>query len=144
MYRLKNLNLLSIVLSCTLAVPVFAHKVEISKNVGATIHIEPNDTPKAGKPSLTWFALTRKGGKVIPLDKCQCQLEVYAKPYTKASQPVAKPTLKAISAEGYQGIPGAEITFPRAGGYQLILKGSPKVAGDFSAFELSFSINVAR
>jgi len=37
-----------------------------------------------------------------------------------------KPTLKPVSAQQYQGIPGADITFPRAGIYELKLSGTPK------------------
>lgn len=46
--------------------PASAHKVKTTADVGATLHIEPNDTPRAGEVTRAWFALTRKGGKVIP------------------------------------------------------------------------------
>jgi len=39
---------------------VSAHTVKISGDVAALFHIEPEHNPRAG--SLTWFALTRKGG----------------------------------------------------------------------------------
>jgi len=35
------------------------------RDVAAVFHIEPEHNPRAGKPSLTWFALTRKGGQLI-------------------------------------------------------------------------------
>ncbi|NJL42274.1 MAG: hypothetical protein HC935_00390 [Pseudanabaena sp. SU_2_4] len=56
------------------ALPAYAHQVEISSDVGATLHIEPDDKPKAGQPTQVWFALTTKGGQVIPLSACDCQL----------------------------------------------------------------------
>lgn len=145
MYLPKNLKFFSLLFSTLVFVlPVVAHQVEVSKDVGATIHIEPNDTPRAGKSNLAWFALTRKGGKIIPLAQCKCELEVYSQPYRQGNKAIAQPTLQAVSAEGYQGIPGADITFPRAGGYELILKGSPTVSGDFTPFELRFSVTVAQ
>ena len=145
MYLQKNLNLLALTISSLILVlPVSAHKVKLSQDVGATIHIEPNDIPRAGKSNLTWFALTRKGGKIIPLNQCQCTLEIYSQPYRQGDKPIAQPRLKAVSAEGYQGIPGADINFPRAGGYELILKGNPVSSEDFKSFELRFSITVAR
>ena len=145
MFLLKNLKLLPLILtSLIFALPVFAHKVKLSQDVGATIHIEPNDTPRAGKSNLTWFALTRKGGKTIPLTNCKCTLSVYSQPYRPENTPLMKPSLKAVSAEGYQGIPGADITFPQAGAYELVLKGSPTRSGDFTPFELRFSVTVAR
>lgn len=123
--------------------PVSAHKVEISGDVGATLHIEPNDNPQAGKAALTWFALTRKGGEVIPLEQCDCELAVYAEPRNQSTQPLLQPPLKAVSSEGYKNIPGAEIVFPKPGAYQVELKGTPKAGASFKPFELNFNVTVA-
>jgi hypothetical protein len=49
---------------------VFAHEVEVSGDVAATFHLEPNHNPRAGEKSRVWFALTRKGGQIIPLEQC--------------------------------------------------------------------------
>lgn len=121
-----------------------AHQVEISGDVGGTIHIEPNDTPRAGESNLTWFALTRRGGNLIPLTSCNCQVVVYSQPHSSGDAPISQPNLFAVSAEGYEGIPGANITFPRAGSYEVVLRGRPIVSGDFAPFELRFSVTVAR
>ncbi|WP_009632731.1 hypothetical protein [Synechocystis sp. PCC 7509] len=121
--------------------PANAHKIEIHKDVGATIHIEPNDSPRAGETALTWFALTQKGGKIISLNECNCKLSVYSQ--SRKEDTLQQPPLKPVSQERYRGIPGAEITFPAAGAYQLQLQGSPKNGGTFSPFELKFDINVA-
>lgn len=123
--------------------PVAAHKIQTAQDVGATIHVEPNDNPRAGEAALTWFALTRKGGQIIPLAECDCKLAVYSEPLPKNSQPILEPALKAISAERYQDIPASEIVFPQAGIYRLQLSGSPRVAGSFQPFELSYQVNVA-
>ncbi|PIG92638.1 hypothetical protein [Gloeocapsopsis sp. IPPAS B-1203] len=124
-----------------LATPILAHKVQTAANVGATLHIEPNDNPRSGESSLTWFALTRKGGQIIPLSECDCKLAVYAE--SSSSQPLLEPSLKAISAERFENIPAAEIVFPQPGAYRLQFTGSPKVAGSFQPFELSYEVNVA-
>jgi len=120
-----------------------AHTVEIAEDVGGTIHIEPNDTPRAGENSLAWIALTRKGGKVVPLQECNCQLAVYSKPLKPGTLPLLTPSLKPISAEKYQGIPGADITFPKPGAYVLQLTGKPQAGADFKPFELKFDVTVA-
>lgn len=123
---------------------VSAHKVKTDTDVGATLHIEPNDNPKAGKPAKVWFALTRKGGKVIPLEKCDCNLQVYKEPVKQQNLPVLKPSLEPVSAEKYQGIPGVKMTFPTPGTYQLRLSGKPKGnAESFQPFELKFPVTVA-
>jgi hypothetical protein len=126
-----------------LAIPVAAHRVETAADVGGTLHIEPNDQPRAGTPSLAWFALTRQGGESIALAECNCNLAVYADPHAENDAPLQEPSLKAISAEGYTEIPGAEITFPQVGSYDLVLSGEPVAEGDFQPFELSFPITVA-
>lgn len=121
-----------------------AHEVQISGEVGGTLHIEPNDTPRAGTAHLTWFALTRRGGQPIALSECNCSLQVYAQPRSQNDSPIQQPTLSATTAEGRQGIPSANITFPRAGAYELVLQGQPVNSGSFAPFELKFSVTVAQ
>jgi hypothetical protein len=122
--------------------PAVAHEVEVSNDVAATFHIEPDHTPKAGKPSLAWFALTKKGGKIIPLEQCNCKLTVHLNPHKEGTKSLLEPPLKAVSADRYQGIPGAEIVFPKAGSYELELSGTPKAGANFQPFELPYTVTV--
>ena len=122
---------------------VLAHTVKISADVGGTIHLEPNDNPRAGEVTQTWFALTRKGGKVIPLKDCNCRLAIYAEPHVAGEPALIEPRLKSIQAERYEGIPGTEVTFPKPGAYQLQLSGKPVIEGSFKPFELKFVVTVA-
>ncbi|OYD99099.1 hypothetical protein CDG77_03185 [Nostoc sp. 'Peltigera membranacea cyanobiont' 213] len=141
---MKYLLFLScLVISITNLYPASAHKVEVAGDVGGTIHIEPNDNPRAGEPSQTWFALTRRGGKVIPLAQCNCRLAVYAEPYAAGEPPLLEPQLEPVAAERYQGIPGAEITFPKPGIYELQLNGKPVSGARFKPFEFKFEVTVA-
>lgn len=75
------------------AVPVLAHKTEVAGNVAGTWHIDPNDTPKAGEPARAWIALTRQGGDILPLNRANCQLAVYAQPRKPGDRPILQPTL---------------------------------------------------
>ncbi len=141
---IKYLLFLScLVISITNLYPALAHKVEISRDVGGTLHIEPNDNPRAGEPSQAWFALTRRGGRVIPLSQCNCRLAVYAQPYAAGEPPLLEPQLEPVAAERYQGIPGAEITFPKPGIYELQLNGKPTSGARFQPFEFKFEVTVA-
>lgn len=126
-----------------LGTPALAHNVEVSKDVAATFHLEPNHNPKAGEPAQVWFALTRKGGQLIPLTQCNCKLAVYSQPYSIGAPPLLEPSLKAISVERYQGIPGTKIVFPKAGVYELKLSGTPKAGVSFKPFQLDFDVTVA-
>lgn len=138
-YR-QNISLLLI--SSIFAMPVVAHNVEIANDVAATFHIEPNHNPRAGKKSRAWFALTRRGGKTIPLSECNCKLSVYTLPRKADSQPILNPTLQAINVEKYKEIPSANIIFPKAGSYQLEITGTAKNKISFQPFKLSYTVNV--
>jgi hypothetical protein len=116
--------------------------VEVAKDVAATFHIEPNHNPKAGEPSQAWFALTRQGGTLIPLEDCNCTLKVFAEPRKSSVPPVLQPALKSTNVENYRGIPGAAIVFPKSGVYTLQLSGTPKGAATFAPFELNYSVTV--
>lgn len=135
------LNLL--VLSVTSISAASAHSVKISADVGGTLHIEPNDNPRAGEPAQAWFALTRKGGKAIALKECNCQLAIYAEPHSPGEPALLEPSLKPVKAERYQGTPGAKIVFPKPGAYQLQLNGKPASGNGFQPFELKFAVTVA-
>lgn len=116
--------------------PAIAHNVEIAGDVAGTWHIEPNENPKAGEPAKVWIALTRKGGEVLPLDQANCKLAVYPQSRTEGERPILQPPLKAIAAEKYQGIPGADVIFPAPGLYEMELSCAPKKEGDFAAFKM--------
>lgn len=144
LHRLRLNKSLATILFFGLAItPVYAHTVKVAEDVGGTLHIEPNDNPKAGESSETWVALTRRGGTIIPLKDCNCKIEVYSKPRTKASAPLLKPALKPISTSQYQGIPGADIVFPKPGNYEIQLSGTPKANANFKPFKLTFPVTVA-
>lgn len=134
----------SALVASLLLLPAIAHEVEVVGDVAGTWHIEPNHNPKAGTPARTWIALTRRGGAVLPLDQAKCQLAVYSKPRKPGTSPILRPTLKAVSAERYQGIPGADITFPKVGLYQLELSCTPKTAGSFKPFQMKYDVTVTR
>jgi hypothetical protein len=136
---LSWLLLLNLLISIS---PAVAHEVEVAGDVAATFHLEPDHNPKAGEPAQVWFALTRKGGKIIPLAQCNCQLAVYPQPHAEGPKPLLEPVLKATTAEQYQGIPGTEIVFPKPGAYELELRGTPKAGGSFQPFELSYKVIV--
>ncbi|MDD1416391.1 FixH family protein [Dolichospermum sp. ST_con] len=145
-YKGKVKYLLLLVLSgliFTTKTQALAHTVKISADVGATVHLEPNDNPRAGEVTQAWFALTRKGGKVIPLKDCNCRLAIYAEPHVAGEPALIEPRLKSLQVERYEGIPGAEITFPKPGAYQLQLTGKPVTEGSFKPFDLKFVVTVA-
>ena len=142
MYLTNRLKVAAIAFSLGIVtVPAIAHNVEIANDVAATFHIEPNHNPKANQPTTAWFALTRRGGNSIPLSECSCSLNVYAVPRAEDSEPILQPELVSLNVEKYREIPGAEITFPQAGAYELEINGTAK-DDSFTPFELTYTVNV--
>lgn len=119
----------------------YAHTVKTAESVAVTFHLEPNHNPRSGEPAQVWFVLTQKGGSTIPLTQCDCKLQVIAE---ENGQAIAQPPLTAISAEQYQNIPGADVTFPQPGAYRLTLQGQPQTGDAFQPFQFSFPVTVAK
>lgn len=134
---------ITLLLLSILSAPAIAHNVEVAGDVAGTWHIEPDHNPRAGEPAKVWVALTRKGGEVLPLELANCKLAVYRQPYTEGDQPILQPQLKAIAAEQYQGIPGADVVFPAPGLYEMELNCTPKTEGTFESFEMQSEVTVA-
>ena len=125
----------------TTATVATAHEVRISQEVGGTIHIEPNDRPVAGKKTRIWIALTKRGGEVIPYEKCNCRMEVRS--LTDKSIKFTVSDSLAI-LERYLGLSSKEVTFPQLGRYELKLIGSSRNDANFQPFELTFTTNVGK
>jgi hypothetical protein len=138
---LNQFKTATIVLLTVSSIPAIAHNVEISNEVAATFHIEPNHNPQVNQPTTAWFALTRRGGSSIPLSQCNCTLRVYNIPRANDYKPLLKPALIPLNVEKYQAIPGAKIIFTQVGAYELEISGTAK-DNSFSPFELSYTVNV--
>jgi hypothetical protein len=123
--------------------PALAHNVKVAGDVAGLWHIEPNHHPQAGETAQVWIVLTRQGGKIVPWEQGNCRLAVYLEPRQAKALPVLQPTLKAVAVEKYQGIPGADVIFPQAGSYELELDCQPKTKGDFTAFQMKYTVAVA-
>lgn len=136
----KSIFLILFTIYATL--PVMAHNVEISNEVAATFHIEPNHNPRVGQETQAWFALTRRGGKTIPLSECNCELKVYTLPRGTTDKAILSPNLQEINVEKHQEIPGANITFSQPGAYELEIIGTAKDGSSFSPFKLNYTVNV--
>ena len=139
----KTLPLSSFFDSKQVLTPAIAHNVQSDGDVGATFHLEPNHNPRAGETATVWFALTTRGGKIIPLQQCDCKLTVSSQSSSTGKSIVFYPPLKSIDAEQYQDIPGAEIIFPQIGVYQLQITGKAKSGASFQPFTLKYNVTVS-
>jgi hypothetical protein len=127
--------------------PLDAHQQKTTpKSVGAMIHLEPDDLPYAGKSTMTWFVLTRRGGAVISPATCDCQVVAYGadKQGSKTNWTTDRLPLSTMAMaghqKGHQGI-RTNITFPKPGSYVVVLSGKSK-DGSFNPFEVKFPVTV--
>ncbi|GEM47851.1 hypothetical protein [Deinococcus cellulosilyticus] len=114
--------------------PVLAHDIEKDGNVGALIHIEPDDAPVVGS-NVTWFEVNQKGGIPITLKNCLCTLKVYAGAYKEGAKAQSNP--KLLTDKNHLK---ATIKFPASGAYTLVLSGKPQAGAEFNAFTLQWVV----
>jgi hypothetical protein len=116
------------------------HELVADKEVGALMHIEPNDDPKVGVSSKVWFDLVKKGGQKISLIECDCTFSIYR---GTARTPVVTPALAESKAEETKSVLSAQVTFPEQGAYRLVLSGKPKGKKIFAPFTLRWTVRAS-
>ncbi len=140
---MKNVTALVLGLCFSVGVlPIDAHELKANSQVGALMHIQPDDSPQAGKAALTWFALVKRGGESVPLAKCDCHLAIYSGKQAKGTALIV-PTLREGKIEEPVGTNTrlvADVTFPKAGEYTMVLSGKPKAGGHFDPFKLQWVV----
>jgi hypothetical protein len=143
--ELQMRNVVALVLGLGLLVgtmPVRAHELKANSQVGALMHIQPDDSPQAGKAAVTWFGLVKRGGESVPLAKCDCRLTIYSGKQAKGKV-LFVPALREGKIEEPVGANTrllADVTFPKAGEYTMVLSGKPKAGGHFNPFKLQWVI----
>jgi hypothetical protein len=70
-------GLLTVVYLFFSAPTAIAHQDYTAGSVTAMVHLEPDDSPQAGKPTPTWIHLERANEQTIRLADCTCNLAVY-------------------------------------------------------------------
>ncbi|MBC7882801.1 MAG: hypothetical protein H7Y37_16035, partial [Anaerolineae bacterium] len=128
----KRLALLSVGWLLSMGIrPADAHELKANSQVGALMHIQPDDSPQAGKAVVTWFGLVKRGGESVPLAKCDCHLAIYSGKQAKGTALII-PILREGKIEEPVGTNTrlvADVTFPKAGEYTMVLSGKPKAGG---------------
>jgi len=110
-------------LPCTAA----AHQTALSNGARVTMHVSPDDAPRAGSPStvtVTRVAVPRRAR--FTWGSCGCRLRV-----TDSSGTLV--TDRRITRR-------ARLTFPRAGAYRLVVRGSYRRGATKKSFRAAFSI----
>lgn len=116
---------------CSFHAVSFAHVLETNGDVGAVLHIDPDDEPLAGKPSNFFLEFKDKSGKFDPKD-CVCTVTI-----TKNGETIFSENLFQESDSGVFAF-----TFPEKNIYMLQVTGAPTDKNSFQPFTLSYDIRV--
>ena len=111
------------------AVPVQAHFLAVDGSIGATLHIDPDDSPVAGQPATFYFDIADRANR-FTLANCQCQASL-----SQAGHELIRSSI---------GQPGFSYVLPRPDVYTVHLKGTPKKTGDFEPFTISWEVRADR
>jgi hypothetical protein len=116
---------------------VSAHVLQSDGNIGAVMHIDPNDDPTAGQPSSLYFEFKDKQSK-FGSENCDCQFivlrqdaQIYTQPLFQNAQ---SNTLNAF----------VQYTFPTIDVYQIKVTGKPLTPNAFQPFALTYNVRVSR
>lgn len=118
-----------------------AHQTVKTAEVEAMIHLEPDDSPYAGKPTLTWAMLTRQGGEMIAPSACKCRLMAYDWRNRAIAHHLPLSTMQMEGHQkGHEAI-RTTIKFPKPGAYTVVLTGQAK-DNSFAPFEFKVPVMV--
>ena len=119
------------VISLCIASPVSAHFLKTDGQIGAVLHINPDDDPIAGQATTALLAVTDTSNRFV-YGQCACSFQII-----QNGKPI---TTEKITANGPQlSLP---LEFTNAGVYQLVFTGKPLKSNDFQSFSLSWDIRV--
>lgn len=112
---------------------VFAHILRTDGPITAELHLPPDDKPVAGSP-VTYVLAFEDSTKKFSLPSCDC-----AATFRKNGTVVKTVSLATQNPSTSTN----SITFMRPGSYELEVTGSPKIAGAFQQFHLTYPITIA-
>ncbi len=115
-----------------------AHILKTDGNIGAVLHIDPEDDPIAGSQAGFFFEFKDKQNKFTP-QNCDCTFSIAENGKEIFSQPLfqnsANPSLDSASLF---------FTFSEKNVYQVKVVGKPNNPDVFQPFTLTYDVRVAR
>ncbi len=118
--------------------PAYAHILKTDGNIGAVLHIDPDDDPFVGQQASFFFEFKDKQNKFTP-QNCDCTFSITEDGKEIFSQPLfqnnSSPSLDNASVF---------FTFPEKNVYQVKVTGKPNPADAFQKFTLTYDVRVAR
>jgi len=130
--RLFGGLLIAGLLFCALPGAASAHVLKVDGDIGAVLHINPDDNPTTDGPTDYIMSFTDDAGR-FSLPKCNCRVSIMKNNQTIATRPLAD-TNDQVSENHY--------TFPAPAVYTMRFTGTPKTPGAFQPFTLDYEVRV--
>jgi hypothetical protein len=109
-----------------------AHVLKVDGDIGAVLHINPDDNPTSGTPIKYVLSFDDTTGR-FSLPRCTCTATITGAGTTVIAQPLVVTTAQ-VSED--------TVTFPKPDVYMLTVNGKPKTIGAFQSFALSYLVRV--
>jgi hypothetical protein len=138
MHKIISSIILGLFLMVLMPKAAFAHVLKADGNIGAVIHINPEDNPIVNQPSTFFFEFKDKTGKFNPAT-CDCALTIVNRDTEVLSEPLFA---KGGGTDLFS--PAFSYTFPEKSLYTIVVTGKPKPGSDFQTFRLTYDLRVDR
>lgn len=109
-----------------------AHVLKVDGDIGAVLHINPDDNPTIGGPTDYIISFADNSGK-FSLPKCHCTISFILDSQTVDQRPLATSS-GTVSENRY--------TFKTPGVYTIRVSGAPITPGAFQSFQLNYQVRV--
>ena len=110
-----------------------AHVLKVDGDLGAILHILPDDAPVVGVP-VTYQLSFQEGSEDFSLENCYCRISFVAD-----GEMIMQDWLAASSARVSENT----VTFEEPGLYSFQVTGAPKAGAVFEPFTLEYSVRVS-
>lgn len=112
---------------------VSAHVLKVDGDIGAVLHINPDDAPTTGTPTDYIMSFDDNTGR-FSLPACDCTVSIIANGKALAHKPLAVSS-NLVSENHY--------AFVKPGVYTMRFTGTPNRSGAFQPFTLNYEVRVA-
>ncbi len=114
--------------------PIYAHDFENEEEIGATMHVDPNDKPIANEESRINFEFISTSND-FNLQECNCTVTIYKNGRQLLSE-------ELVPDEDLPDSLGKSYIFPEEGEYNIQLTGKSLHADSFKEFSFDYPIRV--
>ena len=123
-------------LLCSFALPAVAsaHVLKVDGNIGAVLHINPDDNPTTGDSTDYIMSFDDDTGR-FSLAKCNCNVSIIENGKTIATKPLVVSN-NEVSENHY--------TFVKPDVYDMHFTGTPRTPDAFQSFTLDYEVRVGQ